>query len=526
MTLKHPLEQRTLPAMLARNAETFGDRIFLRDDAGEVTWGGTWTSARQLAGAFARMGVAKGDPVALILGNRRELLESWFGLATLGAIEVPADPDGMSQRLVHVLNHSGARVAVVEADSLETLDRFADQLECLERVVVVGGDGSSGRFDTLRYESAVARTDPLRSSEAACSDPVAILYTSGSTGLPKGAIIPHAQHYINGWQATAAARLEAEDILYLCLPLHHNMAQGYGIWAAIVSGASVQLARRFDRHTFWDDVQRSGATVFPFVGAMLVLLAKQDAGGPDNPLRVGYGVPIPADVHETFERRFGLKLIHCYGSTEATIVSWQSPDERVIGSAGRALPDYEVRIHDDNDLPVGDGGIGEICIRPREPFSCFLGYYRDPERTMEKWRNLWLHTGDAGMFDSEGNLWFIGRRDDLIRCRGDFISPEEIEDVVASHPEVVLAAAYGVPSELTEEDVMIAVVRRPDSQLSAAGLREWAAERLPRRALPRFVDFVPELPMTSTGKIERYKLKERGVTATADDARNAVPERV
>jgi crotonobetaine/carnitine-CoA ligase len=293
----------------------------------------------------------------------------------------------------------------------------------------------------------------------------------------------------------------------------------------LVSGAAVRLAPRFDAARFWDDAREHDATVLSFVGAMLVLLAKQAPAVDDdqNPFRVGFGVPIPAELHMEFERRFGMRLVHCYGSTEATIVAWGRPDS-APGSAGRPLPDFDVRVMDDSDVPVDTGVVGEICVRPHEPYSMFSGYFDDPESTVKAWRNLWFHSGDRGWFDEAGELRFSDRKGDVIRRMGEFVSSYEIEQVVTAHHDVQLAAAYGVPSELIEEEVMIAVVPQPGAHPAAAELRAWAAERLPRHAVPRFVEFMEELPMTPSGKIEKFQLRSRGVTASTDDGRSSLEQ--
>ena len=509
--------------MLEKNAAEEPARPFVIDEVGTLTRAETLSLARQTAGAFDQLGVEKGETVAIMLDNRRELLASWFGLACRGAIEVPISPASVGEHLVHTLNHSQCRTAVVAAELVGRLEEVAGRLERLERLIVVG-DASTSSFETVPWaELPTGRPD--YSTELSYSDVGAVLYTSGATGPAKGAIVSHGHHYTNGYQPTALFDLGPDDTIYSCLPLHHNMAQGYAVWVAIVSGATLRLAPRFDADTFWPDVRAHGATVLPFVGAMLVLLAKRaeldDDGG--NPLRLGFGVPIPAALHEPFEARFDLDLVHCYGSTEATIVSWQSPADRVIGSVGPTLAGYEVSILDADDRPLAAGEVGQICTRPDEAYSMFSGYFREPERTAAAFRNLWFHTGDRGWVDNAGNLWFSDRMGDVIRRLGEGVSSWEVEQVVLAHPAVQLACAFGVPSELIEEEVMVAAVVRSGFELTAAELREWCAAKLPRYATPRFIEFVETLPLTPTGKIEKFKLKDRGVTETTDDAR-ARPE--
>ena len=525
MTWLHDRSLRTLPAMLRLNAEGAPERPFLTDEAGTLTRAQTLTMARRMAAAFAGFGVESSEPVALLMENRREFVESWFGLATLGAIQVPVSPNAVGARLAHVLNHSRSRVLIAEAALLPQVHAIRDELGTLERLVVVGDWGEPG-FDTVGYGELRSVEREHEAEDLTYADPVAVLYTSGSTGPAKGALISHGHHYANGHQPVAELGIQADDVIHICLPLHHNMAQGYGIWPAIVAGASVNLRPRFVASEFWADVAAAGATVLPFVGAMLALLAKAPptAADHDNPLRLGYGLPIPRELHAGFESRFGLRLVHCYGSTEATIPTWDAGPDRVIGSCGPVIEDYELRIVDELEQPLAPGETGEICVRSREPYSMFSGYYRDPEKTVEAWRNLWFHTGDRGYLDATGRLWFVDRKGDTIRRLGEFISSYDVEQVLMGHEAVQLVAAYPVPSELIEEEVMVAVVPRPGFEIDAEELRRWCEGRLPRHAIPRFIDIRSELPLTPTGKIEKYKLRAEGVTPSANDARRTAVE--
>lgn len=520
----HPVELRTLPAILGYHARTRGSHALALDDLGTL-YAEAQAEAARVGSLLASLGVDKGGRVGIMLPNRREFLLAWFGAALIGAVEVPISAGNSRERLVHVLNHSQCRVLVAEADDLERVGQLSADLRHLEQVVVVGGSARSAPllpFRTRDWAEALA-AEPSRDivpERVGPWDHAAIMYTSGSTRPAKGAVLSHGHHYMNGFQAVASAGITADDVIYVSTPLHHNMAQGYGVWPALLVGATVCIAPRFNRDSFWADAQSAGATVLPFVGAMLVLLAKlpESPSDADNSIRVGYGVPIPAGLRRPFERRFGLRLIHCYGSTEATIVAWNTDDEDDSGAVGRVFPGYEVRIVDGNDLEVAVGETGEICVRADQPHSMFSGYLDDPAKTAEATRNLWFHTGDRGWFDERGRLWFSGRIGDVIRCKGENISAFEIEQIVASHPGVSLAAAYGVPSELTDEDIVV-VTRRAGHSLDPAELFAWSAERMPGYMQPSYIDVVDDLPLTATGKVEKYKLRQQGLSATAVDRR-------
>lgn len=518
----HPTNLRTLPAMLEHHAEQDPDRTFLVDERGSLTRAEMVDVSRGMQAAFEAVGIAKGDTVAVMLDNRREFIEAWFGLAFAGAVEVPIKTSSVGHRLVHVANHSQARVAIVQAQYLEQLEQVADDLTHLELVVLVDApEGDSPHFRTLSYEDL--SRDPAQASDVQITfvDPVAVLYTSGSTGPAKGALVSHGQHYMNGYQPTLMFDIDEQDAVFVCLPLDHNMAQGYGVMPAVVSGASVKIVPGFDSGQFWEQVRTGGCTVLPFVGALLVLLAKQPAQSSDmdNPIRLGYGIPIPPEIQEDFEQRFGLELSHAYGSTEATIVAWNHGPDRIVGAAGQPFPGYDVTIRDDNDVELPRGQPGQICIRSSEPYSMFTEYFRDPEKTTTAFRNLWFHTGDHGRFDDNGNLWFIDRIGDVIRRMGENISSYEVEQAFIGHPDIQLAAAYGVPSELVEEEVVVAVVPQPGASLDPVELRTWCEGRLARYAIPRYVRIVDQLPLTATGKIEKFVLRREGIDDDTYDAR-------
>ncbi|GAA1515719.1 ATP-dependent acyl-CoA ligase [Nocardioides humi] len=493
----------------------------MRDRSGTLTFAETRRTVRAVAGGLRQVGVRPGERVAVLLERPREAVLAWLATGVVGAVEVPVNPELFGDRLRYVLAHSGSVVAVVEEHLLSRLDELAEGLSELRAVVVVG-EGASRHLPTTSFD------DLLLAEPWEGEDPVdpgrlaALLYTSGSTGPPKAAMVPHGQHYMNAFQAARAAGISSADTVFLCLPLHHNMAQGYGVAPALLAGAQVHLAGRFDRRAFWREIAESGATTFPFVGAMLALLAGQDLAPPPHRLRVGYGIPVSKAMHDQFADRFGVRLVHCYGSTEATIVTWSDDGtDRVAtpGSCGWTVPEFEVELQDECGRAVPTGATGEICVRPREPASMFLGYHDDPARTVEVLRGLWFHTGDRGRFDDDGELWFEGRTEDVIRRFGEFIAASEVEDVFEAHEAVQQAVAVGVPSEVVGEEVLVAVTLREPSSVSAAELWAWARERMPRYAVPRYVDIVADLPMTTTGKVQKHVLRSAGPSGSTYDAR-------
>jgi carnitine-CoA ligase len=514
---------QTVPGLLLELVEKDATRPLVRHRGGVLTRQQVILRASGIAAQLRDHGVAAGDPVVIMLPNSADFLLSWFGVSLAGAVQVPVNPDEVGPRLVHLLNHSRVEVAIVGDGCLPAIEAVLPELTCLKIVLVPSqpsvelGRIAVGRLDTSTGSNRV----PDSALAVKVHEPTAVMYTSGSTGPAKGVVLSNGHHCTNGRQPVRLFGLGRSDTVYICLPLHHNMAQGYGVMTALIAGGAVAIDPRFQASEFLDAVRHFEATVFPFVGAMLALIAKQPAreDDADNPLRVGYGIPIPDELHRATETRFGLQLAHCYGSTEATIVSWMHKEPRVFGSAGTVLPEYEVMIADSDDRPLPAGEAGQICVRPRDPFTMFSGYYRDPLRTVDSWRNLWFHTGDRGRFDDAGNLWFVDRMGEGIRRLGEFISSYEVEQVLNAHPDIQTAAVFGVPSELIEEEVMAVIVPRPGARLHPQDVRTYCAGKLPRHAVPRYIQFRASIPMTATGKVEKYRLKTEGVCVGADDAR-------
>jgi crotonobetaine/carnitine-CoA ligase len=350
-----------------------------------------------------------------------------------------------------------------------------------------------------------------------------VLFTSGTTGPSKGCVLSHRYAVRQAQLMIEHFGLRPDDVLYSPFPLFHLDASVLTVMPALVLGTTAAIGARFSASDFWAEVRRFGATVFDFMGATLTMLHKRPPApdDTDHPVRLAWGVPVPEFAPE-FEERFGLRLVEAYGSTDAGVPIYQPLDEpRRPGSCGRAIPQYDIAVVDDEDREVAAGKVGELVVRPNEPSLLSDGYYGQPEATLASRRNLWFHTGDLVRRDAEGYVYFVGRTTDSIRRRGENISAFEVEEVVKLHPLVLDAAAYGVPSELSEDDVMVAVVVRPGEVLAPADLVAFCAERMARHMLPRYVDVVAELPRTPTEKVEKAALRSRGITPSAWDRERA-----
>jgi crotonobetaine/carnitine-CoA ligase len=517
----------SLDALLTRQAERHPDRVFLRFRQRDITFAEVERDATELAHGLAAVGVAPGDMVATLLPNCAEAAILPFAVARRGAVFAPINTAFRGPVLAHVLNLSRAEVLAVDEDLVDALAQVAGAATHL-RTVLVRGDLAAARQGLPELDVrpvAALRTgehDPIAPPNGA-DDLAMLLFTSGTTGRSKGCMLSHRFGPRQAELMVEHLELRDDDVLYCPFPLFHLDALVLTLMPALVLGATAAIGDRFSVSGFWDEVRSFGATVFDFMGATITMLHKCDPRpeDADNRVRLAWGVPIPEWAPE-FEERFGLQLVELYGSTDVGIPMYQPLHApRVAGSCGRVIDGYDVRLLDDDGREVPVGVPGEIAVRAGEPGLINLGYYGMSEETAAARRDGWFLTGDLASCDAEGNFFFVGRRKEAIRRRGENISAFEVEEVVLTHPDVLDAAAYGVPSELGEEEVMVAVVPGPGRTIDIADLIAHCAANMARYMVPRYVDVIDALPLTPTEKVEKYRLTERGVTATTWDRERA-----
>ena len=496
--------------MLAAQAERHRDRPLLT--IGEVTW--TFADAANAAacraGMLAAAGIGPGDRVALLLGNRIELMEVVLACGWMGAIAVPINTAAMGPQIGYFLQNSGAKALVIESDLLQRLDQVDGTRLALERVWVVG-DSPGAKTATSRIESLPAARSPLAAAPVKPGDTLAILYTSGTTGPSKGVMFPHTQYYWWGINSIQLLEITAEDVLCTTLPLFHvNALSTFA--QALLSGARMVLQERFSASAFWPATGEAGATVIYLLGAMVPILLARPPSKEERShrVRLALGPGVPPDMITAFAERTGVRLLEGYASTETNFVIGSTIHEQRQGTIGRIRPGFQARVVDENDFEVEPGVPGELLLRADEPFAFATGYFGMPDKTVEAWRNLWFHTGDRMVRDAGGNFRFLDRLKDAIRRRGENISSYEVEQVLLSHASVEMAAVFPVRSELAEDEVMATIVLKPGCRLEPLELMAFCEPRMPYFAIPRFLDFVPELPRTENGKVQKFKLRERG----------------
>jgi crotonobetaine/carnitine-CoA ligase len=512
-----------LPELLAERARVHGDAPFLSFALGErdLTYAETAAAADVIAAGLARLGVGHGDRVLLMMRNRAEFVLAWLGAARLGAVQVPINVDYRGYFLEHLANTAAAGVMIVEDVLLPGIAASSERLEHLRTVVVVGEHAELGAgFESVPFASLLDPA-PLPATAVRSSDVGAIHFTSGTSGPSKGAVLPHALLHLLSERNRELLDLRAGDTYLTELPLFHINAQ-MSVYSALLVGARVRIEQRFSASAWLDRVRASEATHTSLLGVMLSFILKQEPRqiDADNALRRAWSVPCPPDLANSFRERFGLEqVVTSYGSTEVGMVARRTLDAPE-GSVGRVDPDlYAARVVDEKEDDVPPGEVGELLVRPLLPWTSTQGYFGMPERTLEAFRNLWFHTGDAARLDDEGNLWFVDRLKDRIRRRGENIASVDVEQVLIEHPGIADAAVVAVPAdeEGGEDEIKAVVVAAATTGLEAQDVWNWCDAKLPYFAVPRYVEILPELPKTPTAKVRKNELREAGVTPSTSD---------
>jgi crotonobetaine/carnitine-CoA ligase len=506
--------------LVERAASIYGERPCLSVGNVSLTYREVRDVACSFAGALAAAGAQPGDRVAILSENRWELLALWLGCAWRGSIFVPINTASRGSQLGHVLSNAGPRIMAVECGLQDRLERVALPPE-LERIWAIGWDEVEGSR-RLPAEPFPLGGDPLDPAPVSPGSTLAILYTSGTTGPSKGVMCPHAQFTWWGEIVGSMLGISADDVLYTCLPLFHTNALN-AFAQALIHGARFVVGPRFSASQFWQRLIDADATVTYLLGTMVSILtsAKPTQLDRAHRVRVALAPATPADLWKVFEERFGVRLVEGHGMTETNAVIGPVGGEQRPGWMGRVMPGFEARVVDGQDVEVPDGTPGELVMRSDRPFVFATGYWRMPEATVEAWRNLWFHTGDRVVRDSDGYFRFLDRLKDTIRRRGENISAWEVEQALLRHPAIEAAAVFPVPSELGEDEVMACVVPRKGHTVSPVSVVRFCEPLIAYFAIPRYIDVVEELPLTENGKVQKFVLRERGVTPTTWDRESA-----
>ena len=515
---EYSLAERTIGRILAEKAQRIPERTWLLWQDERYTFADAEAMTNRYANGFAALGVGKGDHVAVLLPNGPEFLWTIWGLGKLGAVAVPVNTAAKGELLRYFINQSDSQWVAVDDESAQRVAVVADNVPKVRGYLYHGakapgdcGIASKSTAILPLADLAVAPDRRLPLDAVRHDDLHLLMYTSGTTGPSKGVMSPHSQGHGVGWALAKYYGYTPEDVIYTCLPLFHGNALWYSAYAALWAEAALAVALRFSATTFWDDIRRFGATQFNTLGAMTNILWKLPPSPADHQhkLRLCMTVPVPTEIYQEMQERYHVKITSVYAMTENCPVTMFTPDDPPdkAGSAGKTRGYAEIRIVDDNDRECVLGQTGEITMRATEPGMMMLGYYKMPEATAQQFRDGWFYTGDRGYVDSDGYLFFVDRKKEAIRRRGENISAYEVELILSRHPKVLEVAAIPVASEMTEDDVMVYVVLREGAKMTQEEVVNFCSENMAYFMVPRFVAFTGALPKTPSEKIEKYKLK-------------------
>ncbi|MFZ4584164.1 MAG: AMP-binding protein [Acidimicrobiia bacterium] len=518
--------QITVLDALARRLESDPDGAFLDFEGSAFTARQIDDDANRLANALAARGVQRGDRVASLLENGAPQVVTFFAALKLGAVAVPINTAYKGEFLRHQLADSGAKAFVVLGDFASRVQELDPaELLGLGAVVVVGApDHVVDRFATVDWDTtlAAASADAPAAGAVKPSDLACFIYTAGTTGPSKGCMLSH--HYVVSL-ATQVARAwgrRADDVVFTPLPLFHLNAIAIAVVGTLLMGGSASIARRFSVSNFWPEVARTDATMVSMLGSIMALIGN----APDHPqqtghkLRLAAGAPVSPELDQIWNDRFGCDTFSGgYGLTEGGLFAVLPPGvKNKPGAMG--MPNYEefdVRLVDDNDFEVAVGEIGEVIARPKQPNGIFQGYWNRPEATLEVWKNLWFHTGDLARLDEDGFMFFVDRKKDALRRRGENISSFEMEAVFRQHPSVNDLAVHAVASEVGEDDVKVTIVLKDGEIVTEEAVCRWCIDKVPYFAVPRYIEFRSDLPRNPVGRVLKYQLRDEGVTDTTWD---------
>jgi len=526
---EYPVTERTLSHILEDKARRRPQHIAFQFRDRAITLGELVEQVHRVAAALYRLGVRKGVKVAIMLPNCPEFLYAWFALSKLGAVEVPINVALKGDGLRYQVGQSDSKLLVASTRFSDRVSVIAGDLSSLEHIVWLTDDDHPVAPSDLNPIGQLAFSE-LMSERAGCpdvgvkhNDLASILYTSGTTGRSKGVMMSHHYWYEIWAQSVKYSRYTDLDVLYSGLPLFHGNAQGITVGSSLLADAQAVIVERFSASKFWDDCRQWECTEANYIGGMIPILMKQPErqDDPDNPVRLMVGAAAPKELCESFQQRFNTKLLEVYGMTECYCCLVSPYEASRPGSCGVPITGWAVTVLDEDGEDCQPGQVGEIVVRAEKDGLGTSGYYKNAEATEELIRDGWMYTGDLGYRDEDGYFYFVDRKKQAIRRRGENISSFEVEAVISAHPAVLECCVVGVPAEMGEEEVKAVLVPKVGQSVTEAELIRWCESRLAYFAIPRYVAIRNALPKTPSERVEKYKIKAEGVTPDCWDRESA-----
>ncbi|GLR90415.1 AMP-binding protein [Bradyrhizobium iriomotense] len=481
-------------------AEQNPDRIFAKFNGQAITFATLKKHSATFAADLRFRGLQPGDRVAVMMRNSRLSLAVLFGIARAGAVWVPVNAQQKGEGLRYILDHSEPTLVVCDREFLSTIVDCRAKISS-DAVITIGEP-----HDERSLERVLQKELVFADARLEAEDLFAIMYTSGTTGRPKGVLVTHGMLRLAGEAARILTAMNSGDVFFVWEPLFH-IGGAQLITLPIIEDVTLAMIDRFSASSFWSQVRSAGATHIHYLGGILQILLKQPASDLDlqHSVRIAWGGGCPKDVWPKFRDRFGVEIRECYGMTEASSITTCNI-EGVVGSVGKPMPWYTIDIVDEEGNPAAAGSRGEIIVRSSLDGALFKGYLDNQDATDKALVGGALRTGDSGALDTDGNLWFHGRITDSVRCKGENVSAWEVEHVAASHPAVEDCAMIGVTADVGEQDIKLFVKAKKGKSIEPERLSGWLSERLATYQNPRYIEIVSEFERTPSQRIMKHLL--------------------
>ncbi|WP_037380066.1 class I adenylate-forming enzyme family protein [Sinorhizobium americanum] len=481
-------------------ADQNANQVFALFNGKAITFGRLKAQSGTFAAELYLRGLRAGDRVAVMMRNSRLSLPVLFGIARAGAVWVPINVQQKGEGLRYLLDHSKPKLVICDRDFLPTIEDCGAEIPS-DAVITINGSLDQRSFEAI-LQKELAFTDAPRKAD----DLFAVMYTSGTTGRPKGVLVTHGMLRLAGEAVRTLTVTRPGDIYFVWEPLFH-IGGAQLMVLPIIQDITLAMVDRFSASRFWDQVRSAGATHIHYLGGILQILLKQPESTLDrqHSVRIAWGGGCPKDIWPKFRDRFGVEIRECYGMTEASSITTCNT-EGVVGSVGKPLPWYTVDVVDENGGSCAPGERGEIVVRSSLEGALFKGYLDNPEATNKSLLDGALRTGDAGTLDAEENLWFHGRMTDSVRCKGENVSAWEVEHVAAAHPAVEDCAMIGVAADVGEQEIKLFVKAKNGKSIDPEHLSCWLSERLTSYQNPRYIEVIDEFERTPSQRIMKHLL--------------------
>jgi len=487
-----------------------GEKVVFIFKGREMTYGQLYERSTRLANALAQLGIKKGDRIAILLQNSFEIVESYFAIGLLGCATIPLNPMYTGREIEYIVNNSESKALITKEMFYPNVAKVRDKLTTLKHLIVQS-DNPPPR--THSYDKFVKEfSDKTIDVEVKPDDIAIVLYTSGTTGIPKGVMLTHNGILLNAELTKDAIGYKEDDRFIGVLPMFHSFAFSFDILQMMMVKASTAIFERFDVKEVVEGIEKYQCTVLAGVPTMFTYIYNYpDLNKYDlNSLRIGDcgGGPVPVELVEEFQKKFGMTVVESYGLTECSPVTCvERPNmERRSGSCGQVFPGMTAKIVDIHGKEVPDGEVGELII---DGPTHMKGYFKMPVETKEAIKDGWLYTGDLFKKDKDDYLYFVDRLKHMIVTAGYNVYPKEVENVLYNHPNVLEAAVIGVPDSAKGDIAKAYIVPKGDGELSEKEIIDYCRQNLAAYKVPRIVEFVDALPQTASGKVKKYVLKEK-----------------